>query len=285
MWNFILLTILLGVQSPAKHKHEDSNKMTIDFSSYSHVHIYNTGGAVDVKGISSGTGEVSIQRRIEARSSSKLENAIQNVYLDTMVIDDELVIFIESPYQELTSRYSDYLRYEGRGRFQHWNSREVGVEYLFDLDIKLPAGISSTISTHKGDINIEGLSEELTVMNHFDDVVLKDVQKVLYAHTHHGDVEVSYSGKLSEDVELDTHHGDIVLKFRQAPSANIEFESYHGSMYTDFDWEPGKLLIEQNDEGRKTRYKVGGKTNVTMGNGGPRISFDSHHGDFYILKS
>lgn len=270
-------------------KHTDSKSFDFDMNRYDKIHIYNTGGAITVQGNRTGDARIEVDRVLKATTQKKLKRAITEIFVDTMIVDDELFVFISSPYRKLKSNNNDeFLHYQS----PHNNSQskngiyEVGVTTVFNLNINIPTETEMIVSTHKGLLKVNGVQGSLAAINHHDDVILTNVRDVTYAHSHHGDVQVDFVQQPSNDISFDTHHGDIKVSFPGTPSAQVEFESYHGSFFTDFDWEKEQPKFEKvkSKSKRKATYKLGDKTIVSIGNGGQKMTFDSHHGDFYILK-
>jgi len=279
-----LLTCSLSAQS-----HSDRQQLKLDVSQYEEVHVYNRKGKVSVKGSSTSQGIVNINRKLKAKKKSKLQEAMSTIYIDTMVMDDVLVIFVESPYYYLDGGQYDsrFLHYQNHDEYNWGNNwKKRSVEYEFDLDINLPATTNLVVSTHWGDLQVEGISGELAAMNHHDNVYLNDVSKVYLAESHHGDVTVNMNQLPSSDIEFDTHHGDIKVSVPSVPSAEISFDSHHGSFYTDFDWKTKapKVVKGQRKTNKKTKYKLGDGTTVQMGTGAYNLTFDTHHGDMYLLQ-
>ena len=288
MKSIILLLTIASFFSPLKEKHTDQQQMKIDLSAYDKVNIYNSSGAVKVNPIQ-GSGNqavVNATRKLSATSKKKLNRAIKEIYIDTMVVDGELYFYIVSPNRYLKSGGGDYLHYQSKDQFNNYNEiKESGINYEFELDILLPQNTKAVVSTHRGDIELNGIQGDLSALNHHGNVYLNNVQNLQYAHSHHGVIDVSFDRQSDHDIKLDTHHGDITIKFPNTPSAELDLYSYHGSFYTDFDWKPGKMIVENNRKNKKTKYKVGSKTRVLMGSASKKIQFNSHHGNMYILKS
>ena len=280
----ILITTGLCAQS-----HHDVTKMDINTQNFKKVHLYNTGGEVRVTSTSERSGNVIVHRTINTKSASKLSKAVEEIFFDSLIVDNELFLFVNNPYQTLephsSGNYMHYrYNYQGDGK-QYWDGiQSLGVDYKFEIEMNLPKATNLVVHTHKGVLNVEDIQGSLIALNHHDDILLKDVLHLEQASSHHGDVEVSFAKEPEDDIVLDTHHGDIKVKFKDTPSAMLELYSYHGSFYTDFNYKSAPLVTVASNSKHRTKYKVGSKTRVTMGDGGKKISFDSHHGDMYILK-
>lgn len=278
----LLITVLLNTTG-LKHEHVDQSVLTIDMSKYDRVNIYNNVGEIRIKPTSTNKAVFETTRTIRATSSKKLKRATTEIQVDTMVVDGELFVFIDSPYSTLERRGDNYW-YQNHSYNNGDSFKSAGIDSEFDFEISLPANTDGLVSTHKGDIDIHGVKGEIKVYNHFGDINLKGVQDVSKVHSHHGSLNVLFDKQPQHDLSLDTHHGDITISFKQTPSARLDLYSYHGSFFTDFEWQPLVTKVKTSGKNGKTKYKIGQNTNVQIGEGEHEIKFKSHHGDMYILK-
>ncbi len=282
----IILMLLIGPQISAQ-KHNDKQILNFNIERFEAVHIYNKYGSVSVKGSERDGAVFEVERTVRAKSNKKLEEAISKIYFDTMVLDNQLIVFINNPYYSLEGDYDDrFMHYEGLNN-GNWNRRErQRADFNFDLNITLPKNTNLVVTTHEGTLDVDGMLGALAAWNHHDDLLLKNVADVYYAHSHHGDVTVDMVTIPSANIDFDTHHGDIKVSMPSEPSVQVAFDSHHGSFYTDFDWRemPAKLEKNESRSKRKAKYKLGDKTVVSIGKGGHMLSFNTHHGDMYLLQ-
>jgi len=280
----LFITVALQTQT-----HSDHQQLTLDVSQYDEIHIYNKHGQVKVNGTSGSQATIDIDRKLKAKSKKKLQASISNIYIDTIVMDDVLVVYVNSPYYYLDGDFNDrFMHYQTHKDYNWGNSwKKIGVEFIFELDIEIPSSKDLVVTTHTGELEVRGISGKLAAKNHHNDVLLDQVSQVYYAHSHHGDVTVNLDRLPSSDIELDTHHGDIKLAVPSEPSAEVSFDSHHGSFYTDFNWTskaPKVLKSSSRRSKKKTKYKLGDGTVVQMGSGEHRMTFDTHHGDMYLIQ-
>lgn len=289
MKSILYIYLIFSTIGLFSQSHQDVTRMDVNTQNFERVHLYNTGGKVNVTSTSGQSGQIIAHRTIKATSKTKLKRAVEEIFFDSLIIDNELFLFVNNPYKTLephsSGKYMHY-QYNYRGdEKQYWDGmKSLGVDFKFEIELSLPKATDLVVVTHRGILSVEDIQGSLVAMNHHDDVYLENVADLERASSHHGDVEVSFANEPSEDIALNTHHGDIKLKFKNEPSATLELYSYHGSFYTDFDYKSAPLVTVASKSKRSTKYKVGNKTRVTMGNGGKKISFDSHHGDMYIIK-
>lgn len=281
------LTFLLCFLSTiigTKPTHNDSGVLKLDLSKYERVNIYNMGGNIKVRTTSSNQSTIKYKRTLTATTNRKLDRAKQEITVDTVSMDGELFIYIANPEKVLRSTGGDYLSYQNAEGTNPFNGiKASGIKYEFDFDIVMPSDVDGVVSTHVGDIDIRGIKGELAVLNHHGHIHLDEVHQLEYVKSHHGELKVAFSDQPNHDLSLKTHHGNISVSFPSTPSLRLDLDSYHGSFFTDFNWEPLVKKIKMTDE-KKTKYKVGSKTSAQIGDGEYLMSFQSHHGNMYILK-
>ncbi len=283
------LLILLLTLSLSAQRHHDTQNLDLDLSTYDAIHIYNKHGDVKVKGAKVAKAQIRADRVIKTKSKKKLTKAISEINLRTTVIDNELIVYIESPFFKLQGDYNnDYMSYRGMndGMFNSGNWNKPYADFSFDMEITLPEDANLVVSTHEGRLQVDGVKGELIALNHHDGLKLENIENLRYAHSHHGDVEVQFNTAPSNDISFETHHGDIKVSFPSTPSAAVSFDSHHGSFYTDFDWkrEPVRLSKSTSRSDKVAKYKVGDKTTVSMGDGQYSLTFETHHGDMYLTQ-
>jgi len=288
---YLLSIIILSAAIVASAQSYNSKQdLTIDVSQFKEVHIYNKHGKVKVEAVQGSIAKIQSNRKLKAKSSKKLEASKSMIYIDTIVLEDILVIYIKNPFYYLDREYDDeFMHYRTKDEGSWFNNRNKNhVKFTFDMNISMPASTNLFIATHSGDLSVEGVRGSLAARNHHDDIALIDVSEVYYVHTHHGDIDVQLEKPISRDIKLDTHHGDIKVSTPGVPSAQISFDSHHGEFYTDFDWttiSTPQMSQSTSDRSKyRTKYKLGDITSVKMGDGEYTLTFDTHHGDMYLLQ-
>ncbi|MEP5104921.1 MAG: hypothetical protein ABJQ84_09895, partial [Ekhidna sp.] len=66
-------------------------------------------------------------------------------------------------------------------------------------------------------------------------------------------------------------------------SAKVYFDTMNGDMFTAFHYQTMSPKVEKSSEHGK--FKIGTKTGVEIGSGGPELSFRSINGNVYLKKS
>ncbi len=268
-------------------KKADQQTFDVAASPLSGLHIHNMYGAVKVVATSSNTLTVHVERTLEAKSASRLAQAEQEIYFDTMWVDNELYFYMNHPDLKLK------VEENGRGHYTNcddynWNKPSLSrneVEYEFVLTLEVPAETDLFVSTHQGELTVDGMKGKLSAGNHHSSITISNQAGSTSAHTHHGDITLTLLKNPTEEEYFHTHHGDIKVIYATSLAADVSLTSRHGEFYTDFDWELLPPKISENNDNNETKYVVSSRgTHVKIGNGGPLQTFDTYHGDIFLLR-
>ena len=287
-YHFIFLALTMSLSLIAREKHTDVTELKMNVSSYDQILLFNKYGDVKVTGISGNTAIVKVRRTLDAKSRKQLDEAKNEIYLDTMQLEDNLYFFIQNPYQILEIDKvggNAYYNSRDQGKWRWSNHSDDRVRYEFTFEVQLPMNMDFRVSTHKKDLLVKNMKGRLNASAHHGHITLEGVTDLESANGHHGDIHVSFSQNPRVDSKFHTHHGNIELEFPSAPSADISMKSHHGKFFTDFDWQPVAQKISKEKNKRGMTYKIGASTSVRMGRGDYKISMRSHHGDMYIKRA
>ncbi len=282
------LACLLTLSSCIGQEFNDRSEFTINASGMERFQLYNRWGAVTVKATSGNTIKMSVKRHLEAKKSTRLEEAKKTIYMDSMMVDGELVFFIEHPFLKLQfDEERGFASYENSQWKDGWNWKDDdNVHAEFAVTLEIPARMDLVVVNHDDPLKVDGMQGDLIARNHHDGVWVKNQGGNADAHSHHGDVEVFYTKNPTKECVYDTHHGDIKIHFQPGLSADASLSSRHGDFFTEMDWSilPVKVQAQKNNEGTKYKVKASGQTSVKIGSGGPMQRFKTYHGDVYLLN-
>lgn len=277
----LMIGLAIGLQG---QQFEDSGNIKIDMSQINSLALYNHKGDIKVSAGNNNQGTIKYKRKLKSASKQKLEEAKNEIFLDSILHNGELIFFVSAPNRifEIDTDGQGHYNYKG----DNWNDRNrYKVEYEFTFELELPADTKLRVSNHHSGLTVSGIKGALIAKNHHQDLILKNVGSQVSATTHHGDIEVTHSSNPSVDSYYRTHHGNIKVTFQSGFGALVSLKSHHGAFYSDFDWEyqPSQASINTNQKG--TKYKIGKDTVVRIGKGGPALDFKTHHGDIYLLNN
>lgn len=156
-----------------------------------------------------------------------------------------------------------------------------------DLEIKVPANFSVSLSTHhNGGVYLNGIEGEIEVQSHHGGIKMEDVSGSVVANTHHGAIVVSMrSVDSNTPMAFTTYHGDVDVSFPASLSGKLKMKSSKGDIYTDFDFEAMKPKVLTTTKGSKREIKLEGWTHGQIGSGGEEMTFKTYHGDVIIRKN
>ena len=278
--------LTLGVSFLSAQTHEDRTSMNFTSSDYEMLRLHNYKGEVNITAHNSSSIEVRAVRKLNAKTSAKLEKAKKEVFLDSTVIDGDLVLFINAPDRKLEINEDGQAYYNSYG-WDNWNKSDVkkyDTKYEFIIEIKMPASMDLYASNHHEDLTIDGINGKLTAKNHHNSVYVKTGSTDVTAKSHHGDVTVDHTSSNVMKGNYKTHHGDIKTSF-PALSAKVEMSSHHGSLYTDLDYDYTATQVKYSKNGKKTRYKSKGGASIQIGSGKAELYYKTHHGDSIISRT
>lgn len=283
------LACLLTLSSCIAQELNDRSDFSINANGMDKFQLYNRRGAVTVKASNNNTIKLEVKRHLKAKTSARLNEAKEKIYMDSMKVDGNWVFFIQHPDFKL--QYDDERGFAGyeniRWNDKNWNwKKDDQVKVEFTITLEIPARMDLVVVNHEHPLKVSGMQGELIARNHHDGVLVENQGGNASVHSHHGDVEVFYTKNPTKDCVYDTHHGDIKVHFQNGLSANAALRSRHGEFYTEMDWSllPTKVKAEKNDQGTKYKVKASGETTVKIGSGGPMQRFKTYHGDVYLLN-
>ncbi len=277
----LIIGMSIGLQG---QQFVDSGTIKLDMSQIKSLALYNHNGDIKVTAGNKSQGTIKYVRKLKSASTQKLEEAKNEIFLDSIHHNSELFYFVSAPNRIFE------IDADGEGHYNHqgdnWNKRSrYKVEYEFTFELELPADTKLKVSNHHSGLTVTGMKGPLIANNHHKGLILKNVGSQVSANTHHGDIEVTHSSNPRVDSYYHTHHGNIKVTFQNGLGAEVSLKSHHGAFYSDFDWnyQPSKTSINSNQKG--TKYKIGKDTVVRIGKGGPALDFKTHHGDIYLLNN
>ncbi|MEP5610917.1 MAG: DUF4097 family beta strand repeat-containing protein [Cyclobacteriaceae bacterium] len=278
------LTLLLLLHSGFGQSYTDRKEFTIDTKNLKAFHLYNKTGNVKVKGIEGQVATMQVTRKLRTSSSKRLEEAKSEIRLDSIVEDNTVYFFVKS--NDLTFRIDE----DGYGSYNSccnssWRDGDREVNHEFTIELEIPKTMELVISTHRKDLEIENFDGKLSARTHHNNLTAKNLGGVVQLSSHHGNIDASFTKNPSADCSYKTHHGDIRITYQSGLSSVAYFKSRHGSFFSDFDWSPETIPVVKTSLKNGTKYKMSNSTAVKIGSGGLEQSFQTWHGDIYLLRS
>ncbi len=245
--------------------------------------LYNLNGNVKVTGVDGNSATLKLNRTLRSASSVRLEKAKTTLRFDSLILNNTIYFFMESPDRVFK------IDPEGNGHYESdWDrskNERFEVKYNFDITLSVPKGLDIYVSNHRSNLQIENIEGYLYAKNHHSDLLAKDIGGNAKLKNHHGDITVSFTRNPSEDCEFYTHHGDVRIKYPGDLSADVYLKSRHGEFFTAFNWSPIPTPVIEKASDRGTKYIVNDRVSVRIGKGGPKLNVRTWHGDIYITQN
>lgn len=195
------------------------------------------------------------------------------------------------PGHELREDRCDWRERPGSRSERNRNENDTRVSFT----IRVPAGVSVSVGTVAGDVEVSGVRGEVDAASVSGDVVVRDATggavsgntvsgdvelrnvsaREVSAHTVSGDVVFRGDIQRSGEYAFKTLSGDIDLYLPAGTNAEVNGSTFSGSLSSDFP------LTGESDRSRAKRRRLEG----TLGRGGAEISLESFSGSVRIREA
>lgn len=277
-----IIILAFCLTSLLAQKHSDEQTIEISLNNIEQIGLYNHRGDVKVTGTNSTQAVLKYTRRLKSASDRKLAEAKEEINLVTEKDGNTLLIFVEAPDLKFQISAEGEAGYRSPN-WNDWNDR-YRVSWEFDIELEIPSSMQLDVSNHHSGLEVRGVTGTLRANNHHRDLTIENCGSKVKAHTHHGDLIVTHQINPNSDCSYHTHHGDIRVSYQSGLSASAAMDTHHGSLYSDFEWSYDALQVSTTKGSKGTRYKIGKNTSIKIGEGGPKLDFDTHHGSIYLNR-
>ena len=272
-----LLLILMALINPdlKEDKVEINKTYTLENPAEMAVIIDNINGDVEVEASSDNKVYLSVIIEMSAKSDELLAKAKKELELGELMTDDSLIFYTKAPFIK-KCRWGNYAGYNMRDQPKY--------NFKYQYKLKVPKNVSLEAKTiNRGDVLVQNVDGPVKACNVNGKVDIRNARKVLQASTVNGDVTINFLESPKEAIDFHTVNGDFNFQLPKDFSAKVYFDSMNGDMFTAFDYQPMSPKVEKSTENGK--FKIGTKTGVEIGSGGPELSFKSINGNVYLKKS
>ncbi|WP_462253645.1 DUF4097 family beta strand repeat-containing protein [Ekhidna sp.] len=272
-----LLLILMTLINPyvKGDKVEITKTYAIDNPSEMVVMINNINGGIEVERSTDNKVHLSLTIEMSARSEELLEKAKRELKLGELKTSDSLVFYTNAPFIK-KCKWGNFVGYDMQEQPKY--------NFKYQYKLKVPKNVKLDARTiNKGDVLIKDIDGPVKACNINGEVEIKNARKVLQASTVNGDVTINFLESPKEAIAFNTVNGDFNFELPKNFNAKIYFDTMHGDIFTAFNYQQMSPKVEKSDENGK--YKIGTKTGVEIGSGGPELSFRSINGNIYLKKS
>ncbi len=244
------------------------------------IQVMNINGKVDVKGYDGIAVEMQAEKTIEARRNGDAETLDKEWKLTFRQEGNTVLIYADAPGVEVKQNSDGNWNYSMN---DNRKDRDYG-QVKFDIELRVPdQAVIKASTVNGGNVTMQDLRSDVRANNVNGHVTLTNISGNVSAATVNGDVEVQSKTAPSTDTNFTTVNGAVRLTFPPQLAANIQYTSVSGDFYTDFDVTASPLKEEKKKNGG-TYYKIGGKSSLQVGEGGPRIKITTVNGDMYLKR-
>ncbi len=236
--------------------------------------VDNMQGSILVSAHDGETVEMVVKRRTRAESDMKFQEANEDVSLDIREQRNRIEIIVEAPWRD---RW---------GSTHHRGYRYYGYDVTFDFELKVPRNLDLYLHTvSDGDIGVRDVTGSYEIKNVNGDVRMSGISGSGHASSVNGSLTVGFRENPVDKCLFRTVNGGVEVSFQDPLSAELHLKTFNGKAYTDFDVTAAPRTIPTIKERRgKKTYRGGDAYVVRVGEGGPRLAFDTLNGSIHILK-
>ncbi len=284
----ILLVGLLSVQVTAQNKRvTEGIDIQIKKSALSGINAFtvkNINGDLKVTGYDGDEILVTGSKTIRKKRGDLDQKIIDEIYLSQEEHEGTIYLYVQAPGVKVEFK-DGRMRHSMNWNRDRWDDYDE-VHFEFNIQVKMPKDMMVKASTvNGGKLIVEDMMNGVDAGNVNGDVVLKEIAGKTNAHTVNGDIEVYFAKSPTQDSRFNTVNGSMEIYSPKDLGAVVTFESLHGDLYTDFEQVTRlKAQLNKEKDGRGNRYRIGKSTPIQIGDGGPKMEFETVNGSAYIRK-
>ena len=284
----ILLVGLLSIQVTAQNKRvTEGIDIQIKKSALSGINAFtvkNINGDLKVTGYDGNEILVTGSKTIRKKRGDLDQKIIDEIYLSQEEHEGTIYLYVQAPGVKVEFK-DGRMRHSMNWNRDRWDDYDE-VHFEFNIEVKMPKDMMVRASTvNGGKLIVEDMMNGVDAGNVNGDVVLKEIAGKTNAHTVNGDIEVYFAKSPTQDSRFNTVNGSMEIYSPKDLGAVVTFESLHGDLYTDFEQVTRlKAQLNKEKDGRGNRYRIGKFTPIQIGDGGPKMEFETVNGSAYIRK-
>lgn len=221
--------------------------------------------------------EIVVHEKVTGRSKAEIDEARRQVTVDLTQQGNRVRIYVDGPF-----------RCHDRDRCRNCSCGDrdpdrIGQRVTHDFELRIPAGTEIDLGTVMGDVRVDGTDGPFEVASVNGKVVMAGVRGAGTARSVNGGVTVTFAANPNGACRFETVNGELDIAFRPGLDADASFKTLNGEVYTDFPYEMRSLATPAGDrkDGRFVLRKAG-NFGITIGGGGPELSFATINGDILV---
>ncbi len=250
---------------------------TFDATNIKYLLVANIQGDIQV----TGTNTAQIMLSANQTINNKVSGSDPEIGL--LQEGDTLAIYIQSDcsHFSLNKRKNDGKRKWG---YSNWDDCHKQTSLKVDFAIRVPLETVVILSTiNDGDIQVENIETPIWANNINGHVNLTQINNISEARTINGDVTIRFKNNPKQTGFFYTLNGNINAFFPGDLEADVSFKTFQGNFFTDFETaKAGPVKIEATQGGDGFIYKLDGRSNIRINNGGINLDFETFNGNVYL---
>ena len=258
----------------------------LEYNDFQVLILSNVNGSISVEGYTGDKILFEVDRMLDGKNRVDIESLKKDVTISEIVEGDSLIIYIKGLGNCFCAEEGKY-GWNSRYRY-NWNDWDNDFDYKFDFTIKVPTDTDLNLSTiNNGDIQVSNSNGELNIKNVNGGIFMKQVSGSTKARTINGDLVIDYSSNPTSGSTYYTLNGDIKANFKKDLNAMMTFKSFNGELFTninEIEYVPLKVEKFEKENEKGISYKVGGKTEVKIRNGGLYLDFETFNGNVIVKE-
>lgn len=274
MKNKLLIFAFLGLA--AKFQAQEFNQ-DFDATNIHYLLVANIHGDIEIS--------PSFSNTLEVRTSQQYQGDQEDGHPRVTFLQegDTLALYIESDCHSF-SLNKPCKNDQHRWGYYDWEECKKCSALIADFKIKVPSHLTLILSTiNDGDIKVSEITTPVRANNINGNIFLKDIEEVTEARTINGDVDLHYRNPPNQSGYFYTLNGNINAHLPEELNADISFKTFQGDFYTNFSsvrTTPVKATQQKEQDGFK--YRLGGKANIQINQGGVSLDFETFNGNVYL---
>jgi hypothetical protein len=235
--------------------------------------VSNFNGYVHVRGVNGTQVHVVAHKTIRAETNSDLSQAKSEVKLDMTEQPGTVDIEYNAPW-----------RCKG-GCGNCCDDRRRFYDVRYDIDVDAPRGARPVISGLNGSIQVDQMDGDFDVHTVNGGIEMSAMGGSGDVRTVNGHVVVRFNRNPIRVTTVKSVNGQLEAFFQRGFSADLYFKTVHGPVDANFDVKPIPVSAEHGEkENGMWVYRSKGQSAVRVGNGGPKISFETVNGGIRLYE-
>ena len=272
-----ILIILLNLIHPdfKEDKVVIKKEFEIDDPKSMTVIIDNINGDVQVETSNDGKLYLTLEIEISAFNDALVDQAKNELKLGQLLADDSIMFYTKAPFIK---------KCQWKNGWGYSMEDQPNYAFKYQYKVRVPKDVSLEAKTvNNGDVMVANIDGPVKVYNVNGSIEARDVRILRGASTVNGDVKINFLESPKEPISFNTVNGDFNFELPADFNAQIYFDTMNGDLYTSFEY--AELAPKVTKSQKNGKFKIGSKSGVEIGSGGPELSFKSINGSVYLKKS